>query len=223
MVSDHKALNKQQTALRQLVTSGGDHGQAIALFFKQHAQLHSADMAGTDLWSYEDDLLDDIHPDQAKCVPVNAEHSIAWVMWHIARIEDVAMNMLVAGEEQILLRDGWQTRLAIHPQDTGNAMPAPDVVKVSAEIDFHSLRAYRIAVGRQTRTIVRGLTPQDLREKVDANRLKKVLSVGAVVPQAQAVIDYWSKRTIAGLLLMPATRHNLVHLNEVARLKSRLA
>ncbi|MCK4725803.1 MAG: DinB family protein, partial [Anaerolineales bacterium] len=116
----------------------------------------------TDLWSYEDELLDDLHPDQAKRVPVNAEHSIAWVMWHIARIEDVAMNMLVAGEEQILLRDGWQTRLAIRLQDTGNAMPAPDVVKVSAEIDFHSLRAYRIAVGRQTRTIVRGLTPQDL-------------------------------------------------------------
>jgi len=136
------------------MTSGGDYCQAIALFYKQHAQLHSADMASADLWSYEDELLDDISPDQAKCVPINAEHSIAWVMWHIARIEDVAMNMLVAGEEQILLRDGWQTRLAIHPQDTGNAMPAPDVVKVSEEIDFQSLRAYRIAVGHQTRKIV---------------------------------------------------------------------
>jgi len=113
--------------------------------------------------------------------------------------------------------------LAIRPQDTGNAMPPPAVAKVSAEIDYQSLRAYRIAVGRQTRTIVRGLTAQDLRKQVDTNRLDKVLSVGAVVPQAQAVIDYWSKRTIAGLLLMPATRHNLVHLNEVVRLKSRLA
>jgi hypothetical protein len=223
MVSDNKALNKQQTALRQLMTSGGDHGQAIALFLKQHAQLHSAEMAGTDLWSYEDELLDDIPPDQATRIPANDEHSIAWVMWHIARIEDVAMNMLVAGEEQVLLRDGWQARLAIRPQDTGNAMPPPAVAKVSAEIDYQSLRAYRIAVGRQTRTIVRGLTAQDLRKQVDTNRLDKVLSVGAVVPQAQAVIDYWSKRTIAGLLLMPATRHNLVHLNEVVRLKSRLA
>jgi hypothetical protein len=155
-------------------------------------------------------------------MPANAEHSIAWVMWHIARIEDVAMNILVAGEEQVLLRDGWQNRLAIRPQDTGNAMPASAVAKVSADIDYQSLRAYRIAIGRQTRTIVRGLTAQDLRKKVDPNRLEKVLSVGAVVPQAQAVIDYWSKRTIAGLLLMPATRHNLVHLNEVARLKNRL-
>lgn len=34
--------------------------------------------------------------------------------------------------------------------------------------------------------------------------------------QARFVTDYWSRRTIAGLLLMPATRHNFVHLNEAA-------
>ena len=117
--------------------------------------------------------------------------------------------MLVAGEEQVFIRDGWQSRLAISFKDTGNSMAPVDVAKLSVEIDFPSLRSYRMAVGRQTRTIVERLTAQDLREKVAPSRLAKVLSVGAVVPQAQAVIDYWSKRTMAGLLLMPATRHNL--------------
>jgi hypothetical protein len=34
--------------------------------------------------------------------------------------------------------------------------------------------------------------------------------------------DYWSKKTIAGLLLMPPTRHNFVHLNEAARIRQKL-
>jgi len=223
MVTDRKGLNKQQTVLRQLLACGGDRAQAITLFLKQHAQLHSAGMAGLGLWSYEDELLDDIPPEQAKRVQVNEQHSIAWELWHIARIEDVAMNMLVAGEEQVFVRDGWRTRLAISFQDTGNAMKPAEVAKLSAEVEFHTLRAYRKAVGHQTRVIVQGLTAQDLREKVAVNRLERVLEVGAVVPQAQEVIDYWSKRTIGGLLLMPATRHNLVHFNEVARLKNRFA
>ena len=34
-------------------------------------------------------------------------------------------------------------------------------------------------------------------------------------------VDYWSKRNTAGLLLMPATRHNLIHLNEALQIKRR--
>ena len=36
------------------------------------------------------------------------------------------------------------------------------------------------------------------------------------------LVEYWSTRTIAGLLLMPATRHPLVHLNEAMRIKGLL-
>ena len=47
------------------------------------------------------------------------------------------------------------------------------------------------------------------------------MAEGAVLEVASDLIDYWAKRTIAGLLLMPATRHNLVHLNEALRLKQK--
>ncbi len=148
MVTDRKGLNKQQTVLRQLLACGGDRAQAITLFLKQHAQLHSGGMAGLGLWSYEDELLDDIPPEQAKRVQVNEQHSIAWELWHIARIEDVAMNMLVAGEEQVFVRDGWRTRLAISFQDTGNAMEPAEVAKLSAEINFRPC----VPTGRQLDT-----------------------------------------------------------------------
>jgi hypothetical protein len=35
-------------------------------------------------------------------------------------------------------------------------------------------------------------------------------------------VDYWSRRTVAGLLLMPPTRHCFLHLNEALRIKHAL-
>jgi len=74
---------------------------------------------------------------------------------------------------------------------------------------------------RRTREIVKRLTPDEIKQKVDAARLRRVLEEGAVVKEAQGLLDYWGKRTIAGLLLMPATRHPFVHLNEMARIKQK--
>ena len=51
--------------------------------------------------------------------------------------------------------------------------------------------------------------------------LRKVMDEEAIVEAARGIAEYWSKRDIAGLLLMPATRHNLVHLNEALKLKRR--
>jgi hypothetical protein len=60
-----------------------------------------------------------------------------------------------------------------------------------------------------------------LKQQVDPIRVQQVMDEGVVVEEARAIANYWSRRNIAGLLLMPATRHNLVHLNEALRLKRR--
>lgn len=54
---------------------------------------------------------------------------------------------------------------------------------------------------------------------VKPSRLQRVLDEGAVVEAARDLTEYWGRRDIAGLLLMPATRHNLVHLNESLKIK----
>ena len=93
--------------------------------------------------------------------------------------------------------------------------------KLSATIDIEALRAYRMAVGRRTREMVQQLEAEALKQKVDPMRLQQETDEGAVVKAARGIVDYWGRRNIAGLLLMPATRHNLVHLNEALRLKGR--
>lgn len=214
-----KLCLKQQTELRKKLLNEDNYDEAMELFMTQHAMLHSARMAQSGSWSFADYVFSDITEERIRRIPRSSEHSIAWNIWHIARIEDVAMNMLVAGSPQILNQDDWFERMNITVRDTGNAMNEVGVSNLSDTIDIDVLRSYRVSVGRRSRDIVKNLQPEELKHKVDPARLEQVMDEGAVVEAARGLIDYWSKRNIAGLLLMPATRHNLVHLNESLRLK----
>ena len=49
-----KLCLEQQTELRRLMTSSKRYDEAMRLFFRQHAMLHSGAMAGTEDWSFED-------------------------------------------------------------------------------------------------------------------------------------------------------------------------
>ena len=93
---------------------------------------------------------------------------------------------------------------------------------LSSEIDIDHLRNYRRAVGRQTVEIVKQPEPEEINKTVSSFRIHRILQEKAVVADAKRLIDYWSKRTIAGLLLMPPTRHCFIHLNEASKIKKKV-
>lgn len=221
MEAYRKLLNTQQTELRHMMMRFDQHDKSIELFLDQHSRLHSSEMTQTNCWSFEDALLNDMTNAQIRYIPSGCKHSVAWCIWHIARIEDVAMNMLVAGNSQIMHQGKWLELMKLNNCTTGNGMDESTIAKLSATIDVNALKAYRVAVGRKTREIVIQLEPEVLKQKVDPTRLQKVVEEGAVLEAAKGIVDYWGKRNLAGLLLMPATRHNLVHLNKALRLKQR--
>jgi hypothetical protein len=216
-----KAWNENQQALKQALAHPEEHARAVELFLSQHAALHDCAITPGAPPGFSDLLWQGLSEAAARRIPPGAEHSIAWMLWHIARIEDITMNMLAAGAPQLFHAAGWQARLNAQPADTGNAMTPAEVASLSAAIDLDALRDYRQAVGARTREIARGLAPQDVRRRVRAERIARVLAEGAVLPSEGWLTDYWGGLTIAGLLLMPPTRHNFVHLNEAMRAKAR--
>ena len=214
--------NRRQRELRRLLESGEDHAAALELFSRQHAQLHTIGMAGTESWSYEDEVLDGIRAEQFRSIPAQGEHSIAWVVWHIARVEDVTMNLLVADRQQVLHDGEWQKPMGSPIEHTGNAMSRTQIEALSTNLDLAALRAYRQAVGQRTRRVVADLQPEEMRRKPSPQSLDRIWTEKAVLPEAKAIVDYWSRRTVIGLLLMPPTRHLLVHLNEAVAIKQQL-
>ena len=221
MNADRKFWNQQQQALRQNLARVDSHPKAIGLFLDQHAMVHAAEMSHAGLWSFEDEALDGVTESQMRMIPPNWEHSIAWMVWHMTRCEDVTMNLLVAGSPQVLLQEGWLEHMKINLRDTGNAMDADGVEEFSSVVDLQALRAYRMAVGCRTREIVMKLLPEQVKRKVDSARMEHIRSEGAVFEAASGLLDYWGGLSIAGLLLMPPTRHNFIHWNEALRIKKK--
>jgi len=132
------------------------------------------------------------------------------------------INVLVAGMSQLFTSDDWAKKMNVSVIHSANNMNASSIAELSANIDIKALLDYRIAVARRTREIVKILQAKDFKQKVDPCRIKKVLNDGAVTPEAMEITDYWSKKTIAGLLLMPPTRHCMLHLNEAMRIKQKI-
>jgi hypothetical protein len=93
-------------------------------------------------------------------------NSIAWLVWHLSRIEDDHVAG-VAGTEQAWIADGWAERfdLPFGLHEHGYAMSAADVAKVRAEAEL--LGGYYDAVAARTAAYVATLGPDDLDRVVD--------------------------------------------------------
>lgn len=221
MNPNRQQWNEQQKILQAALPGRDDFPRALELFLAQHASVHAAEVSGTKAWSFADEVLGAGSSSAWRRIPENGEHSIAWVIWHLARVEDITMNLLVAGTPQILAQGGWLARMKTSLQHSGNAMDIRAVEQFSQTVDLEALQEYRAAVGRRTREIALQLDARELHQKTDPARLDRIRAEGAVLDSASEIIAYWGGRTIAGLLLMPATRHNFLHLNEALRIRQK--
>jgi hypothetical protein len=211
-------LNNLHKSLRQALTKGVDAQQVVETFLALHSQLHSKQVSPHISWSYEDFLLAGLEEAQYRQIPPGEDHSIAWIIWHLTRVEDVTMNLLVAGCDQVFEREGWLAKTGSPIKHTGNGTGLAVAQALSSAVDIDALRAYRVAVGVVTQEIVRGLTLEDFKRKVSPTHIQRILDEGAVIQPGMDVVDYWRRRDVAGLLLMPPTRHTIVHWNEVRNL-----
>jgi hypothetical protein len=225
-MTDLKSFRREWSAnhkrLRQELADGEHLQAAKELFTSQHAVLHSRDISGSETWSYADEIFLGVSENQLKIIPDKCEHSLVWILWHISRIEDITMNILVADQKQMYHQDSWQERLKSPIHHSGNVVKIDDLHSLNNQIDTTQLFEYRNAVGRQTRKVVNRLQKKDLYKKPSPQGLERIRTEGAVVPEAEVIIEYWSRRKYYQLLLMPPTRHIMVHLNEAYAIKEKL-
>jgi hypothetical protein len=124
--------------------------------------------AFTRLIEHVDELTDGLTDDQANYRPSPSANSIAWLIWHSARVQDFQLAP-IAGVEQVWKTGGWVDRfgLALPPDDTGYGHGPNEVAKVQAPADL--LAGYYHAVHELTLKFVAGVTAQDLERIVDPN------------------------------------------------------
>lgn len=119
MNANRQQWNQGHQKLHRALSTNHDE-QAIELFLAQHAMVHSRKMSKTGLWSFEDEVFDGLTEAGCRCIATDGEHSIAWIIFHIARIEDITMNLLIAGIPQLFLRDHWMEKLNVSVSHSAN-------------------------------------------------------------------------------------------------------
>lgn len=201
--------------LEAAIKQESEFERAKRLFLDMHSRLHLSDGENE-----VDILLRDLTRAEWTSMPGKNDETIAWSIWHVARLEDGAICLLVGGKQ--VLDTEWRARLNAPITDTGNALDDAGIMELGARLDIAALLAYRSAVGARTREIVANLIYADLWRKPSREAVDRLLSEGVVVPETLWLAEYWAKKDVAGLLLMPPTRDTLKHMNSCARFKSTL-
>jgi hypothetical protein len=111
--------------------------------------------------------IDGVSPDRLVEAPGPGRNTIAWLVWHLARVQDAQIAEL-ASDNQLWTSGDWAERigLAADPRDTGYAH-SPEQVAAVRPPDGQVLLDYLDAVAARTEAYLKDLSADDLDQVVD--------------------------------------------------------
>ena len=150
--------------------------------------------------------------------------TLAYSMWHIFRIEDIVAHTLIDKDSQVLFTDGWLERTKSPIITTGNELRGTEIAEFSKSLDVKAVYEYCKAVMNSTNEVLKGLEYKDLKRKFTDEDKKRVADSNSVSTDEEAVwlIGYWCKKDIGGLIKMPFSRHWIMHIEAMCRIKNKL-
>ncbi|MGM0123750.1 hypothetical protein IGI37_001124 [Enterococcus sp. AZ194] len=184
-----------------------------------HAFVHDKQLTSSQIDTFQNDCLFGLDEQSFRYTmsdKYQGYRTLAFFIFHMTRIEDICANTLIANHTQIIFQDNWLDKLAITRVDTGNSMSKEEMSEFSTAINQEALFDYRLAVARQTKKLIEQLTIDDLKRKPSSDQLSFLIESKSVLNHEDAVwlLDFWGKKNVGGLLLMPVTRHQKVHLSD---------
>jgi hypothetical protein len=184
----------------------------------QHALLHTADVTNG-ATSIADRTFAGLTDSQMRLRPNKGLNSLAWLLWHMARTEDVNVNLVVRDARQVW-DDAWARRLNVARTDIGTGMTEDEVSELSEALDLSAAQAYRSAVGRRTREVVASLDDRLLDVIVGAADVARASAEGAIGARAEWLVPFWRNHSRATRLATVCVTHNAIHLGEAQALRS---
>lgn len=150
--------------------------------------------------------------------------TLAYSVWHIFRIEDIVAHEMIAGDEQVLFEQGFQETVHSPIITTGNELSGDELGVFSRQLDVRVLYRYAQAVKQSTDMMLTELEYSDLKRKFGEDTAERLRQTGCVSEDESArwLIDYWCGKDVLGLIKMPFSRHWIMHVEAMRRIKNRL-
>ncbi len=134
---------------------GGMHAKDILIdgFGRVREEVHST--------------VEGLGPDDLNARPGPGANSVAWLVWHLTRVQDDHVADAF-GLDQVWLSQGWEKRLGLGlpRHDTGYGHTSAEVAEVRVD-SGDLLTGYHDAVHEQTLGALRALAAKDLERVVD--------------------------------------------------------
>ena len=174
-------------------------------------------------------LHEELKRDDFNAIPfINADgyhnKTIAYSIWHIFRIEDIVAHTLINNDEQIFFSKNYKERMNAPVITTGNELDSEKIVAFSKKIDVDELLLYAKAVMESTHAFLPKLSYDDMKRKFTDADKERLVDSKCVSTDENAVwlIDYWCSKDVRGLLKMPFSRHWIMHIEAMLRIKNQL-
>ena len=156
----------------------------------------------------------------------NGYHSktVAYSLYHIFRIEDIAANTLISKAPQIFFSSNYNSRMNSPIITTGNELIKQEIADFSAKLDIDELYNYISDVDRSSTDLLKKLEFSDMKTAMTEQDKDSIRSLKVVSEDESAVwlIDYWCSKNIQGLLQMPFSRHWIMHTEAALRIANKL-
>lgn len=174
-------------------------------------------------------LCDKLSDEQYSLMPypdANGYHckTIAYSIWHMARIEDITAHTLICGDEQVLFRDDYLKASCSPIITTGNELVRDEITAFSQSLNITGLLRYASDVKESTDKLLSRLSYEDSKRRFTSNDKERVIASKSVSEDENAVwlIDHWCGKDIAGIIKMPFTRHLIMHIEAMMRIAGKI-
>ncbi len=169
----------------------------------------------------QSNILDRVPREKLAVRPSADSNSIAWLLWHIARCEDVAVNAIVRGQPQLLLREQWGPRLGFEDARIGTAFGDEEVGDLGRRLDLDALLQYWEAVSQETRSWLEEADLEQLDWTPDVR--ERLGAAPPVVPkEGDWLLERWSGQPARFFLRMTVIGHEYLHLGEMMAIRGQL-
>ena len=112
-------------------------------------------------------------PAELRWQPTLASNPIAWIVWHMARVEDRWVNRVLSGGVELWISEGWHKKFGMTEEAHGYG-ETMEQVRAMPDLAMFELLAYFDAVRKSTLAHLERMTPEQLGATYPHSRLKGI-------------------------------------------------
>jgi hypothetical protein len=129
-------------------------------------------------WGYQTKALDGLTQEEAAWSPAAESNSIAFILWHVTRVEDFFVVRVILRETELYESEGWRQKLGTPAKETGFDYTVEQLLAWTVP-KLEIIGGYSESVRKRTLALLNSIAPERLSEVARPDRSPD--TIGAIL------------------------------------------